>query len=64
MGHVLRIEQERAARRILKGRPEGRRKVGRQKLRWLDKVEEDLKQLQAKIWRLKARNRVKWPVVV
>ncbi|PSN34621.1 hypothetical protein C0J52_24195 [Blattella germanica] len=50
VGHCgLRMEQERVARNILKGRPEGRRKVGRQKQRWLDLVEEDLKQLRYRL---------------
>ncbi|KAJ9588133.1 hypothetical protein L9F63_018491 [Diploptera punctata] len=64
VGHVLRMEQERCARKILEGKPEGRRKGGRQKLRWLDKVEEDLRQLKMKRWRQKASNREEWAVVM
>ncbi|PSN44811.1 hypothetical protein C0J52_25712, partial [Blattella germanica] len=63
VGHVLGMDQQRDSRNILEGRPEGRRKVGRQKLRWLDKVKEVLK-LQVKIWRLKVKNREEWAVVV
>ncbi|KAJ9575634.1 hypothetical protein L9F63_007495 [Diploptera punctata] len=51
------------ARKILKVKPEGRRKFGRQKLRWLDKVEEDLRQLKVKRWRQKASNREEWGVM-
>ena len=59
---MLRMEQERVARKILQGRPEGRRKVRRQELTWLSKVEEDLKQV--KRWRMMDRNREEWSVVV
>ena len=33
-------------------------------MRWLDNVEEDLKQPQVKIWSEKARNREEWAGVV
>ena len=48
IGHVLRMERGRTARRILEEKPAGRRKVGRQRLRWLDGVEEDLRLLRVK----------------
>ena len=35
MEHEMRMKQERIAGKIFEGRPEGRRKVGRQLLRWL-----------------------------
>ena len=64
IGHVLRMERGRTARRILEEKPEGRRKVGRQRLRWLDGVEEDLRLLRVKRWRQKAMNREEWAVVL
>ncbi|KAJ9583487.1 hypothetical protein L9F63_022168 [Diploptera punctata] len=64
VGHVLRMEQESGARKILEGKPEGRRKVVRQKPRWLDKVEEDLRQLKVKRWRQNASNREEWAIVM
>ena len=42
--HVWRMERDRTIKMILDDKPEGRRKVGRQRLRWLDGVEEDLRQ--------------------
>ncbi|KAJ9597611.1 hypothetical protein L9F63_011517, partial [Diploptera punctata] len=60
VGHALRMGQERGARKISERKLEGRRKVGTQNPRWLDKVEEDLRQLKVKRWRKKARNREKW----
>ena len=38
VGHVWQMEWDRAIKRILEDKPEGRRKVGRQRLRWLDGV--------------------------
>ena len=48
VGYVWRMERDRAIKRILEDKPEGRRKVGSQRLRWLDGVEEDLRQLKVK----------------
>jgi hypothetical protein len=42
---------------IFNTKPEGRRGVGRPKLRWLDDVETDIKTLRIKRWRLKAQDR-------
>jgi hypothetical protein len=37
------MSDDRTARKVLLGKPDGRRKVGRPKLRWLDCIENDLK---------------------
>jgi hypothetical protein len=42
LGHVTRMDQRRVVKKIFDSKPEGRRKVGRQRLRWLDDVENDL----------------------
>jgi hypothetical protein len=41
-GHVARIGGKRGAYRILVGRPEGRRPLGRPTLRWEDNIKMDL----------------------
>jgi hypothetical protein len=38
-------------------KPEGRRSDGRPKMRWLDDVEEDLRNMRISGWRGKARRR-------
>jgi hypothetical protein len=39
------------------GKPDGRRKAGRPKLRWLDCIENHLKSIGVQRWRKKAENR-------
>jgi hypothetical protein len=41
-GHVARIGEGRGAYRILVGRPEGRRPLGRPRRRWEDNIKMDL----------------------
>jgi hypothetical protein len=43
--------------------PEGRRRVGRPKMRWLDDVEDDLIVMKISGWRGKARTRDEWKSV-
>jgi hypothetical protein len=48
IGHVIKMDQTRVAKKIFENRSEGRRKVVRPKLRWLEKVENDLKEKKVK----------------
>lgn len=43
-GHVVRMEKERLPKKIFEYKPTGRRARGRPKRRWIDGVEEDLKE--------------------
>jgi hypothetical protein len=60
LGHVIGMYQIRVATKIFERKPEGRRKVGSQRFRWL---EDDLWDLIVKSWRRKENNR-KWTFVV
>jgi hypothetical protein len=42
VGHVERMSEDRVIKKLYMSKPEGRRSVGRPKMRWLDDVEEDL----------------------
>jgi hypothetical protein len=42
-GHVARMGESRNAYRILVGKPEGRRPLGRPRCRWVDNIKMDLK---------------------
>ena len=41
-GHVACIGEERGVYRVLVGKPEGRRPLGRPRLRWVDNIRTDL----------------------
>jgi hypothetical protein len=42
MGHVARMGEKRNAYRLLVGKPEGKRKLGRPRHRWVDNIRMDL----------------------
>jgi hypothetical protein len=44
-GHVVRMGESRVAYRVLVGKPEGRRPMGRPRLRWEDNIKADLREL-------------------
>ena len=44
-GHVARTEQSRNAYRVLVGKPEGKRPLGRPRLRWEDNIKMDLREV-------------------
>jgi hypothetical protein len=64
IGHVERMEDSRSVKMIFKGKPKGRRDTGRPRNRYLDDVEDDLKQLGVRGWRRKARDREKWEKIL
>ncbi|PSN53408.1 hypothetical protein C0J52_21382 [Blattella germanica] len=45
LGHIIRMDDSRIPKKIINSKPEGKCNVGRQKLRLLDGVEEDLRTL-------------------
>ena len=44
-GHVARVGEERGAYRVLVGKPEGNRPLGRPKRRWVDNIRMDLQEV-------------------
>ena len=62
-GHVVRMDQGRTLREIFESKPEGSRR-GRPRLRWLEYVEEDLRETNVKRWRQKAVGRKEWASVI
>jgi hypothetical protein len=45
VGHVERMGEGRGAYRVLVGRPEGKRPLGRPRRRWEDNIKTDLKEV-------------------
>jgi len=44
-GHVVRMGEERGVYRVLVGKPEGRRPLGRPRRRWVDIISMDLQEV-------------------
>lgn len=60
LGHLERLDENRTVKRLFRNRPEGRRKVGRPRKRWVEDVEEDLRKMGVRHWRRKALDRESW----
>ena len=59
-GHVERMEDSRMPKRVMREKIYTRRKIGRPKVRWLDDVQEDLREMRIEGWRRKAQDRDQW----
>jgi hypothetical protein len=64
LGHVVRMEDTYLPKMIFNAKKEGRRRVGRPRLRWLGDVETDIKALGVKRWRTKAQDRKEWSAIL
>jgi hypothetical protein len=54
------MEQRRDPKKALKGKPRGRRKRGKPRTRWIDNVEDGLRKMGIKRWRLRTADRREW----
>jgi hypothetical protein len=64
-GHVARMGEKRRTYRILVGRPEGRRPLGRLRRRWVDNIKMDLQEMGWGMgWIEMAQDRVRWRALV
>jgi hypothetical protein len=61
-GHVARMREERNAYRVLVGRPEGKKPLGRPRRRWEDNIKMDLGEIRidGANWIRLAQDRVQW----
>jgi hypothetical protein len=55
-----RMSDESSTKKLYSNKPEGLRLAGRPRKRWLDEVEQDLKQIGVRGWRRRAQNRDEW----
>ena len=53
-----------SVKKIFGGKLEGRRRRGRPRLRWINDVEDDLRKLGVKWWRMKALDREEWASII
>ena len=65
-GHVARMGEERGIYRVLLGKPEGRRPLGRSRRRWVDNIRMDLQEVGCGYmdWIGLAQDRDRWRTLV
>ena len=65
-GHVARMGEERGVYRVLVGKPEGKRTLGRPRLRWVDNIRTDLQEVGCGYmdWIGPAQDRDSWRTLV
>jgi len=65
-GHVVCMGEERAVYRVLMGKPEGRRPLGRPRCRWVDIIRMDLQEVGCGYmdWIGLAQDRDRWQIIV
>ena len=59
-GLIIRVQDNLPCKKITLGKPEGRRRVGRPNLRWIDGVMRDAEKLGVRNWRIKDKDRDGW----
>jgi len=59
-GHIVRMPDNLSCKKITLDIPEGRRRVRRPNLRWMDGVMRDAERLGVRNWRSKAKDRDGW----
>jgi hypothetical protein len=57
------MDGARMAKKVFVSKPEVRRDIGRPILRWLDDVEDDIKALGIRRWRIKTQDRNEWTAI-
>jgi len=65
-GHVARLEERRGVYRVLVGKPEGKRPLGRLRRRWEDNIKMDLQEVECGgiDWIELAQDRDRWRALV
>ena len=56
------MSDDRSVKKVFIGKPDGRRKAGRPKLRWSDCIENNLESMGVNRWRKKAEDTSAWSV--
>jgi hypothetical protein len=65
-GHVTRMEEKRNVYRLLVGKPQGKRPLGRPRRRWIDNIKMDLLEIGLSVvdWIDLAQDRYRWRALV
>jgi hypothetical protein len=60
LGHVMRVDDKRTHKRILKWKPTGTRIRERPRNRWIADIEEDMQIMGIRRWRNRCKERAEW----
>jgi hypothetical protein len=65
-GHLARMREKRNVYRLLVGKPEGKKALGRQRRRWMDRIKMDLLEIGLNVvdWIGLAQDRYRWSALV
>ena len=65
-GHVARVGEDRGVHRVLVGKPQGKRPLGRPRRRWEDNIKMDLQEVGGSLgdWMELAQDRDRWRALV
>jgi hypothetical protein len=64
-GHVIKMPEEKIPRKVMMGRLEGVRPIGRPRKRWMDGVQTDAKELlKVRNWKARALDRNEWRHII
>ena len=63
-GHLARMGEDRGVHRVLVGKPEGKRPLGRPRRRWEDSIKMDLQEVGRGDWMELAQDRDGWRALV
>ena len=64
IGHLVRTDQGRTVKTIFESEPEGSRRRGRPRIRWLEDIKKNLKEMKFKRWRQIEVDREEWVSVI
>lgn len=56
LGHLFRMQETYPCKKLIHHKPEGIRHVGKHRLRWLESVVEDQKNMDVRNWRHKSQD--------
>ena len=58
------MDHGRVVKKIFESKPEGRRRMRRHRLRWLEDIEKDLREMKVKRWRQRAVDGEEWRPII